>query len=60
MNSQEILLLLKEKGFHMTIVNLETRIPYMRLNKCIKGDLELKESEYRRLGAYASSKGLRA
>jgi hypothetical protein len=58
MNSLEILRSLKLAGFHLTIINIETGIPWHRLNRTYHGKQELSESEYRDLLEYANSKGV--
>lgn len=49
MTSQQMILSLKEQGFHISIINIGTGIPYHRLDRCKNGSLELKESEYKDL-----------
>jgi hypothetical protein len=52
MTSQEMLISLKEQGFHISIINIGTCIPYHRLDRCKNGMQELKESEYKKLAEF--------
>lgn len=55
MNSQEMLIALKDRGFHTSVVSAATSIPYFRLDKCKNGTQELKETDYKLLVKFYES-----
>ena len=58
MTSKEIIEALKAKGYHLTIIEIDLGIPWHRLDRCMKGAIEFKESEYKAIRDYAISKGV--
>ena len=58
MTSKQLIEALKAKGYHLTIIEIDLHIQWHRLDRCMKGVIELKESEYKSLLEYAISKGI--
>lgn len=57
MDSKDMINYLKSKGYHLTIIEMDTGIQWHRLDRSRKGAIELRESEYRALLDYYVSKG---
>lgn len=57
MNSQELLIKMKEEKYSLSFIAEKTLVARHKLDRVHKGETELKESDYKRLFAYASKIG---